>query len=162
LKRAGADFLVICTNTMHNVADAVAQKAGLPLLNIIDVTGNAIRELGLHRIGLLGTRFVMEDSFYRERLRERFGLEVLVPGEKDMVTIHQIIYSELCKGNIKDSSRQACNEIIRRLVAKGAEGIILGCTELPLLIQPDDVDVLLFNTTKLHAEAAVNRALAVD
>jgi aspartate racemase len=160
LKRAGADFLVICTNTMHKVADVVAQKAGLPLLNIVDVAGDAVRELGLHQIGLLGTRFVMEEPFYRERLRKRFGIEVLLPGEDDMATIHQIIYDELCEGEVKGSSRQTCIKIISRLVTRGAEGIILGCTELPLLIQPDDVDVPLFNTTRLHAEAAVNLALA--
>jgi len=160
LKRAGADFLVICTNTMHKVADIVAQKAGLPLLNIVDVTGDAIRELGLHQIGLLGTRFVMEETFYRERLQKRFGIEVLVPGEDDMATIHQIIYDELCEGEVKGSSRQTCIGIISRLVTRGTEGIVLGCTELPLLIQPDDMDVPLFNTTRLHAEAAVNMALA--
>jgi len=162
LKQAGADFLVICTNTMHKVADIVAEKASLPLLNIVDVTGDAIRELGLHQIGLLGTRFVMEEPFYRERLRKRFGIKVLVPREDDMATVHQIIYDELCEGVVKDSSRQTCLDIISRLVTRGAEGIILGCTELPLLIQPGNVDVPLFNTTRLHAEAAVNLALAED
>jgi aspartate racemase len=160
LKKAGADFLIICTNTMHKVADIVAKKAGLPLLNIIDVTGDAIRELGLHRIGLLGTRFVMEEPFYRERLQKRFGIEVLVPEEDGITTIHQIIYDELCEGEVKGFSRQNCIDIISRMVTRGAEGIVLGCTELPLLIQPDDVDIPLFNTTQLHAQAAVKLALA--
>jgi len=160
LKKAGADFLVICTNTMHKVADIVAEKAGLPLLNIVDVTRDAIRKLGLHRVGLLGTRFVMEEPFYRDRLRKQFGIEVLVPGEDDMASVHQIIYNELCQGVVKDSSRQTCIGIISRLVNRGSEGIILGCTELPLLIQPEDVGVPLFNTTRLHSEAAVDLALS--
>ena len=160
VKRAGADFLVICTNTMHKVADVVAEKASLPLLHIVDVTGDAIRERGLHRIGLLGTRFVMKEPFYQERLRKRFGIEVLVPTEDDMTTIHRIIYDELCQGRFKASSRRICAEITRRLVSRGAKGIVLGCTELPLLIQPSDIDVPLFDTTRLHAEAAVNLALA--
>jgi aspartate racemase len=142
------------------VADAVEHEAGLPLLNIIDVTGEAIRRQSLRRVGLLGTRFVMEESFYRQRLAEKFGLEVLVPDEDDMAVIHGMIYMELCKGEVKESSRRACLDIIRRLVARGAEGVILGCTELPLLVKPGDMDIPLFNTTRLHAEAAVELALA--
>lgn len=134
--------------------------AGLPLLHIVDVTGDAISARGLHRVGLLGTSFVMKEPFYQERLRERFGIDVLVPKEDDMTTIHQIIYDELCKGRIKTSSRRTCCDIISRLMSKGAEGIILGCTELPLLIRPADVDVLVFDTTQLHAEATVALALA--
>ena len=160
VKRAGADFLVICTNTMHKGADDVEEKVGLPLLHIVDVTGDAIRERGLHRIGLLGTRFVMKESFYQERLRDRFAIEVLVPGEDDIDTIHQIIYSELCEGKIKASSRRVCADIISRLVNEDAEGIVLGCTELSLLIQPSDIHAPIFDTTRLHAEAAVNLALA--
>jgi len=160
VKRAGADFLVICTNTMHKVADDVEEKIGLPLLHIVDVTGDAIRERGLHRIGLLGTRFVMTEPFYQERLRDRFAIELLVPGEDDIDTIHQIIYNELCEGKIKASSRRVCTDIISRLVNEGAEGIVLGCTELPLLIQPSDIHAPIFDTARLHAEAAVNLALA--
>jgi len=160
VKRAGADFLVICTNTMHKVADEVEEKVGLPLLHITDVTGDAIRERGLHRIGLLGTRFVMKESFYQERLRDRFAIEVLVPGEDDIDTIHQIIYNELCESKINASSRRVCANIVSKLVNNGAEGIVLGCTELPLLIQPGDINVPIFDTTQLHAEAAVNLALA--
>ena len=160
VKRAGADFLVICTNTMHKVADDVEEKVGLPLLHIVDVTGDAIRERGLHQIGLLGTRFVMTEPFYQERLRDRFAIELLVPGKDDTDTIHQIIYNELCEGKIKASSRRVCADIMSRLVNEGAEGIVLGCTELPLLIQPDDIHAPIFDTTRLHAEAAVNLALA--
>ena len=159
VKRAGADFLVICTNTMHKVTDDVEEKVGLPLLHIVDVTGDAVRERGLHRIGLLGTRFVMTEPFYQERLRDHFAIEVLVPGEDDIDTIHQIIYNELCDGKIKASSRRVCADIMSRMVNEGAEGIVLGCTELPLLIQPGDTDAPIFDTTQLHAEAAVNLAL---
>jgi aspartate racemase len=160
VKRAGADLLVICTNTMHKVTDDVEEKVGLPLLHIVDVTGDAIRERGLHRIGLLGTRFVMTEPFYQERLRNHFAVEVLVPGEDDIDTIHQIIYNELCDGKIKASSRRVCADIMSRLVDEGAEGIVLGCTELPLLVQPSDIHAPIFDTTRLHAEAAVNLALA--
>jgi aspartate racemase len=160
LKYAGADFLVICSNTMHKVADVVAEKSGLPLLHIVDATGNAIRERGLHRVGLLGTRFVMEEAFYKERLRERFGIEVLVPEEDGVAAIDRIIYDELCRGMMKASSRRACADVIARLVGRGAEGVVLGCTELPLLVQSGDVAVPVFDTTRLHAEAAVNLALA--
>jgi len=160
LKQAGADFLVICTNTMHKVAGAVADGVGLPLLHIGDVTRDAIVEHGLHVVGLLGTRFVTEEQFYRERLREKSYTRVLVPGEEERAIVHRIIYDELCQGEIKASSRRACIDIINGLMGKGAEGIVLGCTELPLLIRPSDIDVTLFDTTRLHAEAAVKMALA--
>ena len=160
VKRAGADFLIICTNTMHKVADDIEEKVGLPVLHVVDVTGDAIKERGLHRIGLLGTRFVMTEPFYQERLRDRFAIEVFVPREGDIDIIHQIIYNELCEGKIKASSRRVCVDVISRLIGEGAEGIVLGCTELPLLIQPSDIHAPLFDTTRLHAEAAVNLALA--
>jgi len=160
LKEAGADFIVICTNTMHKVAEAVAEEVGLPLLHVADVTGNAIRQCGLRKVGLLGTRFVMEEPFYRERLRKGFNLEVLVPEDEERGIIHRMIYDELCRGIIKPASRRACVKIIAGLIGQGAEGIILGCTELPLLIRPGDITVPLFDTTQLHAEAAVNLALA--
>jgi aspartate racemase len=159
LRGAGADFILICTNTMHKVADAVAERAGLPLLDIRDVTGKAIKERGLHRVGLLGSGFVMEEPFYRNRLQENFGIEIIVPGEEDGALVHEIIFGELCRGKIKDSSRLVCTRIIDGLLDKGAEGIILGCTELTLLIRPGDVHVPLFDTTRLHAEAAVKLAL---
>ena len=160
LRRAGADFLVICTNTMHKVADVVTERTQLPILHIVDATGNVIAEQVLHRIGLLGTRFVMEENFYIERLRKYFSIDVLVPGEDERAVVHRIIYDELCQGKIRSISRQACIKIIDGLIGSGAEGIILGCTELPLLIQPGDTYVPLFDTTRLHAEAAVKLALA--
>lgn len=160
LKLAGADFLILCTNTMHKVADVVVQRAQLPILHIVDATGNAITEQGLHRVGLLGTRFVMEEKFYRDRLQQYFDIDMLVPGEDEQVIVHRIIYDELCQGRIRGASRRDCLKIIEGLTRRGAEGIILGCTELPLLVRPADTDVPLFDTTRLHAEAAVELALA--
>ena len=160
LKRAGADFLVICTNTMHKVADDVERKVGLPLVHIVDVIGTAVKERQMNRVGLLGTRFLMEGNLYQDRLRDRFAIEVLAPGEEDTDAVHRIIYSELCEGRIKASSRRVCGGIISRLIDKGAEGIVLGCTELPLLIHAGDTHAPIFDTTRLHAEAAVNLALA--
>ncbi|MFW6102599.1 MAG: aspartate/glutamate racemase family protein, partial [Chloroflexota bacterium] len=142
------------------LTDDLEEKVGLPVLHIVDVTGDVIRERGLHRIGLLGTRFVMTEPFYQERLRDRFAIEVFVPGEDDIGTIHQIIYNELCEGKIKASSRRVCTDIMRRLINEGAEGIVLGCTEFPMLIKPGDIHAPIFDTTRLHAEAAVNLALA--
>jgi aspartate racemase len=160
LKQAGVDFLVICTNTMHKVADLVAERIGLPLLHIGDAVGDAIKERGLHKIGLLGTRFVMKEDFYRDRLEKYFGIEVLVPPEEEQNIVDRIIYEELCQEKIDDSSRRTCLKIIEGLTGRGAEGIVLGCTELPLLIRPGDVPVTLFDTTRLHAEAAVKLALS--
>ena len=159
LKHAGADFIVICTNTMHKVANDMAERTGLPLLHIVDVTGDAIKERNLHKIGLLGTRFTMEEPFYRARLEEHFGIDVLVPEKGERATVDRIIYDELCQGSVKASSRHTCVQIIGGLVVRGAEGIVLACTELPMLIQASDVSVPLFDTTRLHAEAAVNLAL---
>jgi len=160
LERAGADFLVLCTNTMHKVADRLAERVSLPLLHIVDATGKAITECGLHTVGILGTRFTMEDTFYMGRLKEVFNIDAIVPTAQERATADRIIYDELCRGKIKPSSRRTCLRIIHRLITQGAEGIILACTELPLLIGPDDVNVALFDTTYLHAEAAVNLALA--
>jgi aspartate racemase len=159
LKQAGADFLIICTNTMHKVADPVAERSQLPILHIGDVAGSAITEQGLRRVGLLGTKFVMEESFYRDRLQKNFGIEALVPGQEEQHTVHPIIYEELCLGKIEEASRHACLKIVEGLTGQGAQGIVLGCTELPLLIRPGDVRVSLFDTTRLHAEAAAKLAL---
>ena len=159
LKRAGADFLLLCTNTMHKVADAVEEASGLHLVHIADATGAAIRQASLTRVGLLGTRFTMEEDFYRVRLQDRFGVEVLVPPEKDRCDVHRIIYEELCHGRINASSRELYLAVMAGLIDRGAEGIVLGCTEIPLLIGPQDVDVSVFDTTRLHAEAAVALAL---
>ena len=162
LQRAGADFLVMCTNTMHKFADEVERKSGLPLLHIADVVGRAIKDYEMLRVGLLGTQFTMEDPFYRGRLKDRFGLEVLTPEAEDRTIINHVIYDELCQGKVKMSSRHLCNEIMKKLAERGAQGIILGCTELPLLIQSSDATVPLFDTTRLHAEAAVNLAWASE
>lgn len=160
LKNAGADFLVLCTNTMHRVAGRIERLAGLPLLHIGDATGEAVRRLGLKRVGLLGTRYTMEGEFYRGRLLENFGIEVNIPVEEDRERIHRIIYDELCRGLVLKESRKVVTGIIRKLVKTGSRGIILGCTEIPLLVQQKDVDVPLFDTTRLHAEAAVESALS--
>jgi aspartate racemase len=160
LKAAGADCLVICTNTMHKLADDMEKGSGLPVIHIADVTGEAIKKQGLHKVGLLGSRFTMEEDFYRGRLKKKYGLEVIIPDEEDRECVNRVIYDELAVGKFTDSSKQAYIEIINRLVEQGAEGIILGCTEIPLLIKPGDVDVPLFDTTRLHAEAAVDFALS--
>jgi aspartate racemase len=158
VEAAGADVLVLCTNTMHKVADAVAAAVNIPLLHIADVTAAAIRDAGLNTIGLLGTAFTMEESFYRDRLSSH-GLTTLVPDPHDRVTVHRIIYDELCLGIIKEESRQAYREVIARLIAAGAEGIVLGCTEIELLVTAEDSAVPVFATTRLHVTAAVDAAL---
>ncbi|WP_407289130.1 aspartate/glutamate racemase family protein [Streptomyces sp. BP-8] len=159
LEAAGADLLLICTNTMHKVADQVADAVTIPLLHLADTTADAVREDGLRRIGLLGTAFTMEQDFYRGRL-ESHGLEVLVPDAAGRSTVHQVIYQELCLGIVREESRASFMAVIDDLVAAGAEGIILGCTEIELLIGPEHSPVPVFPTTRLHAEAAVTRALA--
>jgi aspartate racemase len=160
LKKAGADLLIICANTMHKVADKVEKGSGIPLIHIADATGEAIKKQGLKKIGLLGTIFTMKEDFYKVRLRDNFALEVITPEKKDYNTIDDIIRDELGQGLIKESSKQIYINIIYKLIDRGAEGIILGCTEIPLLIKPGDVNVPFFNTTLLHAEAAVNMALS--
>jgi aspartate racemase len=159
LERAGAEFLVLCTNTMHKVADAIEQAVGIPLLHIADPTAEAIRASGLQRVGLLGTRFTMEQPFYRERLENRHGIQVLVPDEADRLLVHRVIYEELCLGTVREESRQAYREVIARLVAQGAQAVILGCTEIGLLVGDADAAVPLFDTTLLHARAAADQAL---
>ncbi|WP_457630667.1 aspartate/glutamate racemase family protein [Oceanithermus sp.] len=159
LAAAGADFLVIATNTMHLMADAVARASGLEVLHIASATAAAVLEAGVRRVGLLGTRFTMEQPFMRERL-ERQGLEVLVPDEADRELVHHVIYEELVQGVIREESRRAYREVMARLVERGAGGIILGCTEIGLLVGPEDASVPVFDTTRIHAAAAVERALA--
>ncbi|MBL8385712.1 MAG: amino acid racemase [Burkholderiales bacterium] len=158
LAAAGADFLVLATNTMHKVAGAIEAAAALPLLHIADPTADAIGAAGAARVGLLGTRFTMEEAFYRARLEAR-GLAVLVPEEDDRALVHRVIYDELCAGVIRDASRAAFAAAIARLVARGAEGVILGCTEITLLIGPGDAAVPVYDTTRLHARAAADAAL---
>ena len=159
LERAGADFLVLATNTMHRVAGAIEARTKIPLLHIADPTGEAVRARGLRRVGLLGTRFTMEQAFYKERLSRVHGLEVSVPPEEDRTAVHRIIYEELCKGEVREASRDAYRRIAASLIQGGAEAIIFGCTEIMMLLQPEDASVPVFDTTALHAEAAVERAL---
>jgi len=160
LERGGADFFLICTNTMHRMADAVAASVSIPLLHIADPTAEKITAAGFRRIGLLGTAFTMEQSFYKGRLRELFGLDVLVPDEADRRRIHNVIYTELVAGIVSPTSRDVYREVIARLIDRGVEAIVLGCTEIMLLVSAEDSAVPLFDTTRLHAEAAVDRALA--
>lgn len=158
LERGGADFVAICTNTMHLMADEVAASVTIPLLHIADPTADRIVEHGFTRVGLLGTAFTMEKPFYRDRLAAK-GLDVLIPEADDRATVHGIIYRELVAGVVHDDSRTAYRAVIARLVARGAQAIILGCTEIMLLVGDADSDVPLFDTTALHAQAAVDLAL---
>lgn len=159
LKYGGADFIVICTNTMHKMAPEIETATGLNVLHIADVTGAAISKDQIQKIGLLGTKFTMEGDFYKKRLKDNYDIEVIIPEDADRQIIHDIIYNELCLGIIKDDSRQKYIDIINKLYAKGAEGIILGCTEIPLLIKQSDVLIPVYDTTKIHAESAVDFAL---
>lgn len=159
LQGAGADFLVICSNTMHKVAPTVEAATALPLLHIADPTARAIVSKGFRRVGLLGTRFTMEEDFYRARLQREHGPEVLVPEAGDRLEVHRVIYDELCQGLIDETSRARYRGVIERLVARGAEAIILGCTEISLLVGSADSRVPLFDTTTLHARAAADHAL---
>lgn len=160
LETGGADFLLICTNTMHRMAEDVQSAVSIPLLHIADATAAAIRKQGISRVGLLGTRFTMEEAFYKTRLVDLFGLEVLIPVMSQRQVVHDVIYDELCLGVMRQASRISYREIIDDLVANGAEGIILGCTEIGLLIKQSDSAVPLFDTTRIHAEAAVDFALS--
>ncbi len=159
LERAGADFVVLCTNTMHRVADQVQANIGIPFLHIADATAEKIKAAGLGKIGLLGTRFTMEHDFYKGRLTGKHGLEVITPDGADREIIHRIIYDELCLGTVRQASREQYIRIMEKLVQAGAEGIILGCTEIELLVHEGDSRVPLFPTTQIHAVAAVEYAL---
>ena len=159
LKHGGADFIVICTNTMHKMAPEIETATGLNVLHIADFTGAAISKDQIQKVGLLGTRCTMEGDFYKKRLKDNYDIEVIIPEDADRQIIHDIIYNELCLGIIKDDSRQKYINIINKLCANGAEGIILGCTEIPLLIKQSDVLIPVYDTTKIHAESAVEFAL---
>jgi len=159
LERGGADFFLICTNTMHRMADPVQAAVSIPLLHIADPTAERIKARGFTRVGLLGTAFTMEQDFYKGRLRHR-GLDVLVPEAEDRAVVHRIIYDELVQGRAEPASRDAYRAVIARLAGRGAEAVILGCTEIMLLIGPGDSPVPIFDTTRIHAEAAVERALS--
>jgi aspartate racemase len=159
LETAGADVILICTNTMHKIAADVKESTSIPLLHIASATGVQVQKQGIKKIGLLGTRFTMEQSFYKGILTDEFAFEVIVPDENDRVVIHDIIFNELCRGKILMESRAKYLTIINSLKARGAEGIILGCTEIGLLVHDNDVDLPIFDTTRIHAEAAVDFAL---
>ncbi len=160
IESAGADCLLICTNTMHKVAEEVEAAVSIPLLHIADATALAIKNRGINRIGLLGTRFTMEDDFYRGRLEKKFDIEVCIPEDEDRAMVHRVIYDELCCGIISDDSRNAFLHVVENLARKGAQGVILGCTEISLLIGSKDTSIPLFDTTAIHADAAVHFALS--
>jgi len=160
LERAGADFLVLCTNTMHKLAGEIESNAGIPLLHIADATAQKVKAAGLRQIGLLGTRFTMEQDFYKGRLIDRHGLAVITPDEAERGTVHRVIYEELCLGIVNQKSREQYIRIMEGLVQAGAQGIVLGCTEIELLVHEADSPVPLFPTTQIHAVAAVEYALS--
>lgn len=159
VEAGGADFILICTNTMHKVADQIQQVVNVPLIHIADTTAEKLVSDGIKKVGLLGTRFTMEQDFYKQRLIDKFGVDVFVPGSDDQTIIHNVIYNELCKGEVRDDSRQHYLTIIEKLVEQGAEAVILGCTEIAMLVEPHHTDVKLYDTTEIHAEAAVEKAL---
>ena len=160
VEKAGADFVVLCTNTMHKVADDIQANISIPMLHIADATAQKVKMAGLRTIGLLGTRFTMEEDFYKSRLSHNYGLTVLIPDDEEREIVHRVIYDELVLGEIKPESQAHYLQIMKRLVQAGAGGIILGCTEIGLLVHNEDSRVPLFDTTKIHAVAAVEYALA--
>ncbi|HET6414164.1 MAG TPA: aspartate/glutamate racemase family protein [Anaeromyxobacter sp.] len=162
LEAAGAELLLICANTMHRVADQAMRSVRIPLIHIADVTAERVQAAGLRRVALLGTRYVMEEDFYRRRLIERYGLEVIVPGDIDREEVNRVIFEELVLGKVERRSRERYVAIVDDLVGKGAEGVIAGCTEITMLITQADLTAPLFDTTEIHALAAVDRALAAD
>jgi len=159
LEKGGADFVIICTNTMHKMADEVQKNIQIPLLHIADATAEKIKEKGINKIGLLGTKFTMEEDFYKGRLIDKYEIKVIIPNEEERQIVHKVIYNELCLGKINQSSKKKFKKIIQNLISNGAEGIMLGCTEIPLLIKQEDVEVPLFDTTTIHAKYAVENAL---
>jgi aspartate racemase len=159
LEAAGADIVVICANTMHKFVPEIQRKIHVPIIHIADATAEKVLKKGLKKVGLLGTKMTMEEDFYKGRIRERFGIEVLVPDKDERDFIERVIFDELCVGKMNPSSKERFKEIIGNLVDSGAEGIILGCTEIPLLIKQEDVNVPVFDTTEIHAKAAVEFAL---
>jgi aspartate racemase len=159
VERAGADCVVICTNTMHKMAPEVQSNINIPLLHIADVTAEEIKNRGQKMVGLLGTKFTMEQDFYKGRLIQEHGIHVVIPDEEQRKAVHHILYDELVQGEISDASKNKFKEIIASLQSRGAEGIILGCTEIPLLVKQKDYDILLYDTTFIHARAAVEWSL---
>jgi aspartate racemase len=160
LKRGGADFIVIASNTLNSLADCIEKEVGIPVINIADATGEKVREKGVHTVALLGTKYTMEQPFYRERLK-KYGIKVVTPNEKEREYINMVIFDELCANKIENESKRGFIKIINRLrKEEGAEGVILGCTEIPLLIKQEDVDIPVFDTTAIHSEAAVRYSLS--
>lgn len=159
VEKGGADFILICTNTMHKVVPEIEEKITIPILHIADTTAQKLIEQGVQKVGLLGTAFTMEQDIYKGRLTDKFGIDVVIPDESDRKQVHNIIYQELCRGEIKEESRVVYHQIIEKLSQQGAEAVILGCTEISLLIQQQHTDVPLFDTTAIHAEAAVRLAI---
>lgn len=160
VEKAGADFLLICTNTMHKVAPEIESAINIPLLHIADTTGQQLVQNGIKSVGLLGTQFTMEQDFYKKRLTDKFGIEVLVPQDRERKQVHEIIYNELCRGEINQSSKETYLDIIDNLKQAGADAIILGCTEIAMLVKPEDTSVPLYDTAAIHASAAVDMALS--
>lgn len=159
LKNGGADFIVICTNTMHKLASDIEDRVGIKVLHIAEVTGEKIIQRGIRKVGLLGTKFTMEQDFYKKILEEKYHIHVVIPDVNEREGIHEIIYNELCKGIINDASKEKYQKIISHLALNGAEGIVLGCTEIPLLIKQEDVKIPVFDTTTIHAVSAVEFAM---
>ncbi|MGD1392174.1 aspartate/glutamate racemase family protein [Vibrio harveyi] len=159
VEAGGADFILICTNTMHKVADQIQQAVNVPLVHIADATAEQLVVDGIKKVGLLGTRFTMEQDFYKQRLIDKFGVDVVVPSSDDQTIVHDVIYNELCKGEVHDDSRQHYLTIIEKLVEQGAEAVILGCTEIAMLVESQHTDVKLYDTAEIHAKAAVEKAL---
>ncbi|VVD92632.1 aspartate/glutamate racemase [Pandoraea iniqua] len=160
LEAGGAECVVLCTNTMHKLASFIEDAVSIPLLHVADPVGDAAKARGITCVGLLGTAFTMEQDFIKSRLRDKFGLDVLVPDAADREVVHRVIYDELCVGIVEDTSRAAYQDVMARLAARGAQAIVLGCTEISLLVKPEDNALLLLDTTALHANAAVEFALA--
>ncbi|MBT7902546.1 aspartate/glutamate racemase family protein [Candidatus Woesearchaeota archaeon] len=161
LENAGADFVLICTNTMHKLADQVETAIKIPLIHIADATADSIKNKKITKVGLLGTKFTMEQAFYKDRLKEKHGIDVVIPTDSDRQIIHDVIYNELCLGEIREDSKKEYLRIINNLVKLGAQGIVLGCTEIPSLIKQDDVNssIIIFDTTQIHANYALKQAL---
>ncbi len=159
MERADAEFIIICTNTIHKLADDVQKNVSIPILHIVDAVADKIVEKGFSKVGLLGTKFTMEEDFYKKRLKEKYDIEVIIPEKEERETIHNIIYNELCLGKITGTSKDKFLKIIKNLNTNGAEGVILGCTEIPLLIKAGDVEIPIFDTTTIHAKASVEFAL---
>lgn len=158
LQEAGANMIAICTNTMHKMAPDIEKAINIPLIHIADATGAIIKKKGKKKVALLGTNFTMNGDFYKERIKEKFGIQVIVPTEEDRQIVHTVIYEELCQGIIKDESKSKYIEIIEKLAIEGAEGVILGCTEIPLLIKDGDTSIPVYDTTKIHSDLLIKEA----